>query len=71
MLLRHFLGIPQAPLSSCSSQALQLVSVCRGGPQKGELGGPTPHPQAPSWDQRGMSQAAPPNSPTVSPRRAA
>jgi len=30
MLLRHSLGIPQAPLSSCSSQSLQLVSVPRG-----------------------------------------
>ena len=29
MLLRHSLGIPQAPLSSCSSQSLQLVSVPR------------------------------------------
>lgn len=27
VLLGHSLGIPQAPLSSCSSQALQLVSV--------------------------------------------
>lgn len=26
VLLRHSLGIPQVPLSSCSSQALQLVS---------------------------------------------
>nr|XP_019836194.1 PREDICTED: granulocyte colony-stimulating factor isoform X1 [Bos indicus] len=26
MLLRHSLGIPQAPLSSCSSQSLQLTS---------------------------------------------
>lgn len=26
VLLRHSLGIPQVPLGSCSSQALQLVS---------------------------------------------
>lgn len=31
VLLGHSLGITQAPLSSCSSQALQLVSVWRGG----------------------------------------
>lgn len=31
VLLGHSLGIPQAPLSRCSSQALQLVSVWRGG----------------------------------------
>ena len=30
VLLGHSLGIPQASLSSCSSQALQLVSVRRG-----------------------------------------
>lgn len=30
VLLGHSLGIPQAPLSHCSSQALQLVSVWRG-----------------------------------------
>ena len=30
VLLGHSLGIPQAPLSSCSSQSLQLVSVPRG-----------------------------------------
>lgn len=29
VLLGHSLGISQAPLSSCSSQALQLVSVLR------------------------------------------
>lgn len=31
MLLGHALGIPQAPLSSCSSQTLQLVSFWMGG----------------------------------------
>lgn len=31
VLLGHALGIPQAPLSSCSSQALQLVSFWTGG----------------------------------------
>lgn len=30
VLLRHSLGIPWAPLSSCPSQALQLVSVRKG-----------------------------------------
>ncbi|XP_054449836.1 LOW QUALITY PROTEIN: granulocyte colony-stimulating factor [Pteronotus mesoamericanus] len=29
VLLRHFLGIPQAPLSSCSSQALQPMGCLR------------------------------------------
>ncbi|XP_045692695.1 granulocyte colony-stimulating factor [Phyllostomus hastatus] len=29
VLLRHFLGIPQAPLSSCSSQALQLTGCLK------------------------------------------
>ncbi|XP_024429232.2 granulocyte colony-stimulating factor [Desmodus rotundus] len=29
VLLRHFLGIPQAPLSSCSSQDLQLTGCLR------------------------------------------
>lgn len=36
MLLGHSLGILQAPLSGCSSQALQLVSIWRRGDQKEE-----------------------------------
>lgn len=38
MLLGHYLGILQAPLGSCSSQALQLVSVGREGRRVEEEG---------------------------------
>ncbi|XP_058531836.1 granulocyte colony-stimulating factor [Ochotona princeps] len=54
VLLGHYLGILQAPLGSCSSQALQLVSVGREGRQSGGggsrgAGGSRADPPAPAW----------------------
>nr|XP_023409433.1 granulocyte colony-stimulating factor isoform X4 [Loxodonta africana] len=42
VLLGHSLGITQAPLSSCSSQALEVVSVCLEGRKEGEPTPPVP-----------------------------
>ncbi|XP_077898187.1 granulocyte colony-stimulating factor isoform X1 [Ictidomys tridecemlineatus] len=49
-LLGHSLGIPQAPLSNCSSQGLQLVSGWRGMGRGGSEGGTTPLCQD-AWEQ--------------------
>lgn len=74
VLLGHALGIPQPPLSSCSSQALQLVSFWRGGGRQGEGRMVWKSPWTPRLQcgaLRGVSQAARPDSSTPSPRWAA
>lgn len=71
MLLGHSLGIPQPLLSSCSSQALQLVSVWRGGGrwEGGRMIWKVPQiSRLQAGALRGASQAAPHDSPTLSPQ---
>lgn len=75
VLLGHSLGIPQAPLSSCSSQSLELVSPEGRREMRGREGRLTW--KAPQFSRlhagalRGASQAMSPDSPIRPPRQVA